>query len=219
MTEVKFKNRKLDMKKLLSFGFENAANEYFYHADLAGGQLKLTVKIDYKEKIYTEVVDNSNGEEYVLHLVSDAVGSFVGQVKSEYETVLEEISAKCFDPDVFKSVQAKEIIDYVRAEYQDELEFLWQKFPDNAVWRRKDNQKWYGAILTISRNKLGIHSDEMVEIIDLRINPEQMKATIDNKKFFPGWHMNKNNWYTIILDGSVSTAEICKGLMKAIIWR
>ena len=38
--------------------------------------------------------------------------------------------------------------------YCDELEFLWQKFPDNAVWRRKDNKKWYGALLTVSKEKL-----------------------------------------------------------------
>lgn len=35
-----------------------------------------------------------------------------------------------------------------------------------------------------------------------------MSATVDYKKYFPGWHMNKRNWYTIILDGSVSIEEI-----------
>ena len=111
---------------------------------------------------------------------------------------------------MFKSKQAKEIIDYIRAKYGDELEFLWQKFPDNAVWRRKDNKKWYGALLIIPKSKLDAHSNEMVEIIDLRIKPEQVKATIDNKKYFAGWHMNKNNWFTIILDDSVPTSEICQ---------
>jgi len=73
----------------------------------------------------------------------------------------------------------------------DELEFLWTKFPDNAVWRRKDNSKWYGAILTVSRNKLGLSSNEVAEIIDLRLEKEQMSKTIDNEHYFPGWHMNK----------------------------
>jgi len=26
----------------------------------------------------------------------------------------------------------------------------------------------------------------------------------------PGWHMNKKHWYTIVLDGSVLTNEICR---------
>ena len=25
----------------------------------------------------------------------------------------------------------------------------------------------------------------------------------------PGWHMNKKNWYTIILDGRIQTEEVC----------
>ena len=101
------------------------------------------------------------------------------------------------------------IIDYVRDTYGDELEYIWQKFPDNAVWRRKDNQKWYGAILTVSGLKLGLPTNEFLEIIDLRLQKELMEKTIDNIRYFPGWHMNKNNWYTIILDGRVPTEEIC----------
>jgi len=54
--------------------------------------------------------------------------------------------------------------------------------------------------------------DEIVEIIDLRLSPEKMESLIDKKNYFPGWHMNKKHWYTIILDGSVSTDEICQRL-------
>lgn len=93
--------------------------------------------------------------------------------------------------------------------YCDELEFLWQKFPDNAVWRRKDNKKWYGALLTVSKEKLGLPSKETTEIIDLRLEPDKIASQIDRVRYFPGWHMNKKSWYTIILDGSVETAEIC----------
>ena len=106
--------------------------------------------------------------------------------------------------------QSVALIVYVREKYGDELEYLWDKFPDNAVWRRKDNEKWYGALLTVSRRKLGIPSDEIVEIIDLRIAPEEMDNLIDHARFFPGWHMNKKHWYTIILDGTVSVDEICR---------
>lgn len=28
------------------------------------------------------------------------------------------------------------VIEYVREKYRDELEFLWEKSPDNAVWHR-----------------------------------------------------------------------------------
>lgn len=208
MTEVTFKNRKLNREKLLSFGFEMADKVYAYHTDLVDGQMKLTVQIAADGKIYTLVTDNSSGEEYVLHRVTGAAGSFVGRVRTEYEAVLEEISQKCFDAEVFKSEQAKEVIAYVREKYGDELEYLWQKFPDNAVVRRKDNKKWYAAILTVSRRKIGFDSDETAEILDLRLNPEEMESTVDNIKYFPGYHMNKKHWITVCLDGTVPTEEI-----------
>ncbi len=210
MTEVIFKHKKLNNKKLLSFGFENRNNEYAYLCDIAGGQMSMTVVVSFDGKVSAEVIDKSTGEEYILHRVPSAAGSFVGQVKAEYEAVLDEISTKCFDCEVFKSEQAKGVIAYVKDTYDDELEYLWQKFPDNAVVRRKDNQKWYAAILTVSRRKLGFDSDEMVEILDLRIKPENMESTVDNIKFFPGYHMNKKHWFTICLDGTVGIDEICR---------
>ena len=55
-------------------------------------------------------------------------------------------------------------------------------------------------MLKISKRKLGIESDDIVEIIDLRLPPERMESLIDRKVYFPGWHMNKKSWYTIVLD-------------------
>lgn len=209
MIEAIFKNRKLNVKKLLSFGFEEFDNGYVYNRDLVGGQMKLTVTVSQDEKIYTEVTDNSNGEEYVLHRVPSASGSFVGQVKTEYDAILEEISVKCFEPDVFKSEQAKAIIAYVHDTYGDDLEYLWQKFPDNAVVRRKDNQKWYAAILTVSRRKLGFDSDEKVEILDLRMKTDDIEKKIDGIKYLPGYHMNKKHWISVCLDATLPFKEIC----------
>lgn len=209
MTEVFFNNKKLNIEKLLHFGFTEHNKNYIYSVDLTGCQMKMTVTIFSDGKVYTELTDDAYGGEYVLHLVPGTSGAFVGQVKTKYQAVLDEISVRCFDTDVFKSDQAKKVIAYVREKYEDELEFLWQKFPDNAIWRRKDTKKWYAALLTVSKTKLGIESDESAEILDLRIKPEHLDALLDHKKYFPGYHMNKKHWYTICLDGSVPFDEIC----------
>lgn len=99
-------------------------------------------------------------------------------------------------------------IEYVRKKYGDELEFLWTKFPENAVWRRKDNQKWYGAILTVTGNKIGLDTDEIVEIIDLRMKAENREAILSREHYYPGWHMNKKSWYTLVLDNCIADEEI-----------
>ncbi|MBQ8295198.1 MAG: MmcQ/YjbR family DNA-binding protein, partial [Clostridia bacterium] len=36
------------------------------------------------------------------------------------------------------------------------------------------------------------------------------EATVDNQRFFMGYHMNKKHWYTLLLDGSIPTEEICR---------
>lgn len=205
-----FKRKKINFSKLIPFGFIQEGNTYTYEKILPENEFILTVKIAEDGSLSTEIIDSTVDEPYTLHLAEGAVGSFVGKVKMQYEETLAEIAEKCFEPDVFKSSQAKELIEYVRQKYVNELEFLWEKFPDNAVWRRTDNEKWYGVILTVSKSKLGIKADETVEIIDLRIQPEKMAELIDNENYFPGWHMNKKNWYTIILDGSVSMEELCR---------
>lgn len=40
---------------------------------------------------------------------------------------------------------------------REELEFLWPKSPDNAIFRRPDNKKWYAVLLTVQKEKLGHH--------------------------------------------------------------
>lgn len=203
------KRKKVNFSKLLPFGFKKNGNLYTYKSSLAGSGFLLIVTISADGRISSEIIDPSLNECYTLHLADGTAGSFVGKIRSQYEEILSEIAEKCFEWDVFKSKQAKDLIEYVRTTYCDELEFLWQKFPDNAVWRRKDNKKWYGALLTVSKEKLGLPSKETTEIIDLRLEPDKIASQIDRVRYFPGWHMNKKSWYTIILDGSVETAEIC----------
>lgn len=202
-----FKNRKADFSKLAEYGFVKSGKSYKYARTLSESGFEMTVTITEKGKISAKVTEPEVGE-YTLHL-TDSAGSFVGQVRSEYEQTLNEIADKCFAPDVFKSEQTKRLIEYVREKYGCELEFLWEKFSDNAVWRRADTGKWFAAVLTVSRQKLGLSSDEKAEIIDLRLPPEQMESLVDGKRYFGGWHMNKKHWYTMILDGSIPFDELC----------
>lgn len=90
--------------------------------------------------ISTQVIDPTLNEEYVLHRIVRACGSFIGMVKTDYENILQEISNKYFEPDVFKSEYTQKVIQYVRDTYHDELEFLWPRFPNNAIFRRKDTK-------------------------------------------------------------------------------
>ena len=207
-TDILLKNKKMNTKRLLSYGFVKKEENYIYSEKLINGQLEMTVIITKDGKLSAEIRDTSSKELYIVHKVSGSYGGFVGKVREEYIRILNDIIENCFDNDTFKSEYSKLVIEYVRKKYNDELQFLWKKFPDNAVFRRKDSNKWYAALLILQKHKLGLKEDGIVEIIDLKIKPEELDSLIDNKKYFPGYHMNKKHWFTICLDGSVPIEEI-----------
>lgn len=203
-----FKNKKMNPARLLSFGFTEKEGGYFYSAPVAGGQFEMTVHISGAGSIHADVMDKPSGEKYILHLIPGTGGAFISGVREEYESILTAISETCFDTDFFQSDQAEKVLQYVKEKYNDRPEYLWPKYPGNAVLRRKDNSKWYAALLLLSKSKLGIESEEPVEIIDLRINTQETATLVDGRRYFPGYHMNKKNWITICLDGSVALEEI-----------
>jgi len=210
MTDIDtlFKNRRIKIEQLLPFGFSEGKSAYTYSTSILDGQFEVIVTVTKEGKVSAEVFDSFLKERYVLHRVPYAKGAFVGNVREGYEGVLATIADACCEPDVFKSERARHVIQYVREKYQDELQFLWKRFPDNAIFRRKDNAKWYAALLIVQKKKLGLTGDTAVDILDLRIKPEEIDALVDGKNYFPGYHMNKKHWVTILLDGSVPIEEI-----------
>ncbi|MDE6075622.1 MAG: MmcQ/YjbR family DNA-binding protein, partial [Clostridia bacterium] len=125
---------------------------------------------------------------------------------------LEDIAEKCAERQVFKSTVTHAIFDYVYKKYGDSPEYLWEKFPDCAIIRRKDNAKWYCAERPVKACKIGLEGQQILEVVDLRCDPEELLKLIDNRRYFAGYHMNKKHWLTIPLDGTVPVEEICSRL-------
>lgn len=209
MIDEIFKNVKADFGKLLEYGFIKKENNYVYNILIINGQFDLTISISEKGDIKTELIDVATFETYVLHLIKSASGEFVGRVRSEVEKVLTDIKDKCFTSCIYKSKQAQLIINYIREKYNDELEFLWSK-SDTAIWRRKDNNKWYGTLQKVIGRKLGLNIESHVEILNLKLDTAHILAKLDDKKYFKGYHMNKKYWCSILLKDDNDTSEIFK---------
>ena len=209
MFDELFRRKTVDIQKAILFGFVQSNSNYIYETDILDGSFLLQIVITPDGNIDTKLTEKAIGDEYVLYK-TNATGSFVGEVRKAIEAILKQVADQCYNTEIFKSAQAKDIICYVREKYGDELEFLWEKFSDNAIWRRKDSEKWYGILLRVKASKLGLADDKLIEILDLRIKTEDIEATVDNERFFMGYHMNKKNWYTILLDDSIPTEEICR---------
>ncbi len=101
----------------------------------------------------------------------------------------------------------EEIFEYVKEQYGTIPEYLCDKYPLYAVLKHNNN-KWYGIVMNISKEKLGLEGKEEVYIIDVKCPSEMIGNLRLRKGFLPDYHMNKEHWITILLDGSVEKEEI-----------
>lgn len=105
----------------------------------------------------------------------------------------------------------KQIFAWVEQEYGTEPDYPWQD--GNAVLRHKGNRKWYGLVMEVAREKLGLTGKGTAEIINLKCDPGLIGSLRGRPGFHPAYHMNKENWISVRLDGSVPEEEI-KGLIE-----
>lgn len=104
-------------------------------------------------------------------------------------------------------MKREEIFEYVKKRYGTTPEYLWRSSPDSAVLRH-ENGKWYAVFMVIDRKKLGFQEEGVVDIIDVKCDPEMIGMILQTRGFLPGYHMNKQHWITILLDGTVGKEQI-----------
>lgn len=101
------------------------------------------------------------------------------------------------------------ILEYAQNNYNSNPEYLWMKYPNYAVLRRFDNKKWYAIIMDIERNKLGLQGEDRIDILDIKCSPEMKDMLLGQNGFLPAYHLNRDSWITILLDGSVDCDIVC----------
>ena len=202
-----FDNYFFNYERLIKYGFKIENEIFTFKKDILNNSFSIFVYIDVLNNVEVKVLDNAFNEEYVLYKINTSEGEFVGSIRTEIDNLLNDIKNNCCTKSVFKSSQAIMLINYIKEKYNNNLEFLWEKFDDTAIIRRSDNKKWYFLITKLNNKKLGINKDEIVEIIDLRVDKNK-PSIVDNEKIFAGYHMNKKSWITICLDNSLETEEI-----------
>ena len=198
---------KLLANKLEPFGFIRDGDAYFYADELLAGSFKLHVKVSNKGLVSTLLMDTESDEPYVLHLVENAQGAFVGEVRSAYQAVLDRIGEACGKHGSFHGGYVEELLRYVQETYGDEIEYPWKDM-DAAVIRSHLTKKWYAVFMKVHPSKIGLGGSQPIRIMDLHGTAEQVASWVDGERYFPGWHMNRKYWYTICLDGSVPMDEL-----------
>ena len=202
----KIKLKKVNIDNLINYGFKRINNKYIYKQYISD---EFYVEIVYEKNNLRSKVVEIDECEYLLVDIKSSNGSFVSKIKLKYESIIDDIIDKCFDNDIFKYNQTKRVIKYVKDKYNTDLEYLWPDTPNCAVGRNTNN-KWYFIIMTVSKRKLDLDSDDIVEIINVKHPSDRIDKIIDNKNIHKAYHMNKKNWITIILDGKIPDKKLFK---------
>lgn len=201
-----FQYKQLNKEKCLQFGFSQRQGNYILRTPILNKQFILEIILN--ENISYKVYDAKTQEEYILIHLENAKGSFVKEVREQVEHQLKKIADACFDETLFQYKQSYTVVDQIKTNYNIDPEFPWKKTPNYAVFRHKDNQKWFAILMSIPKTKLGYPEEKEIEILNVKVNPNQIENYLNQDGFYPAYHMNKKYWLTITLDQTLKDSTI-----------
>ena len=202
-----FKDRDINIDKLKKYGVILDEDEYVYSKNILINSFSLIVKI--KDVVDYTVIDLENDEEYMPLKISGVVGEYVSNVRNACKEILEDISYKCYENKYFKNNITSKVIEYIKNKYDVDLEYT---FKDNnlGVFRRKDNEKWFGILIALNGNKVDVSINKEIELINLKAKAEDVIRLIEKDGIYRAYHMNKKYWISCILDEKINVDEIFK---------
>lgn len=101
-----------------------------------------------------------------------------------------------------------QLIQFIAEQYNVHEENPWEKHPNHSVFRHKDNQKWFALMMSISKSKLGLSNNAMIDVLNVKCDPILIHTLRNEKGVYPAYHMNKENWLTLALDGSIKDDQL-----------
>lgn len=105
-------------------------------------------------------------------------------------------------------VQRKDVFDFVSKRYSVKPDYPWKENTTYATLRHKDNEKWFGLVMDITPDKLGLDGDEKIDVLNVKVRKEFIGPLREKKGIYKAYHMDKDNWVTINLDEVKKMEEI-----------
>lgn len=197
-----FKRNKFDYDKVLDYGFVFYENKYNYSINILNNSFRVDLTI-INDELVGKIYDLNFNDEYTNFRIDNLVGDFVGKVRDEYINILIDIRNKCTNSYYFIFDQTNRIVNKIYDKYGDGPSFEWADTPGCAAIKNRDTGKWYGLVTNIDKSKLDSNFKGEIEIINVKLKPEEIIELLNENGFYPAYHMNKKNWISIILDDTL----------------
>ena len=93
----------------------------------------------------------------------------------------------------------QQFLSYCLNTYSTSPDYPFDEDYETAVLRHADNRKWYAIVMRVSRRKLGIDSDEVIDVVNLKLPTEMFGSFGAADGIYPAYHMNKLHWISVLL--------------------
>ena len=94
----------------------------------------------------------------------------------------------------------QEFFELCSSSYFTQPDYPFDEDFETAVFRHSDNRKWFALSMQVSRRKFGIDSDEVVDVVNLKLPTEMFGSFGASDGVYPAYHMNKLHWISLVLD-------------------
>ena len=102
----------------------------------------------------------------------------------------------------------QELAAYLTDTYGTAGEHLFARYPNFLVFRHNGNRKWFAVIMDIPRKNLGLTGKGEISVVNLKCDTRLIGSFRDCRSIFPGWHMNKAHWLSVVLEAGMEDEKL-----------
>ena len=93
----------------------------------------------------------------------------------------------------------QKFLEYCFDTYGTSPDYPFDDWMESVVLRHTDNRKWYAIVMKVSRRKFGFDSDEVIDVVNLKLPTEMFGSFGSPDGVYPAYHMNKLHWISVLL--------------------
>ena len=195
------KNKSIDMGAAMQTGFvkdANDSNAVIYSHNLMNG-LVVIIRLT-PNSLDVDVFDSIFKEKY-----APFYGGHGGAaIKSEVREIVEQALSKCA-----QTVNLKmQIMQWLTSTYGTVPETPWEDYPSYYTFKTEHTGKWYALFMDVPAKALSLSGDQMLNVVNVKANPDTVKSAVDKVHVFPAYHMNKKHWLTVLLNATTDVGYL-----------
>lgn len=104
----------------------------------------------------------------------------------------------------------EQLLAYILETYDITPDYPWARSPNFAILRHPGSRKWFAAIMDLTADKLGLPGSHILDAVNLKCGPLLVGAERSRPGILAAYHMNKENWVTVLLDGTAAKEDILR---------